>query len=183
LVRKLALATAIALLAALPLPMWNATRNLAARPSVPLVLWFGAGIAYACSAILPVFYFAVWRNRAEIAVSKGLRFFCLVGMFCGVTVVRDQVPPTTVATGLSMLATLSCVVLLIAMYLRPGEAGEKSVFLRSMTKIAVIGGVVWFGVNVLTLVLNPNPGTLGTVIEQVCLFTAPFLVAATGGFR
>lgn len=150
---------------------------------MPLVLWFGVGIAYVCSAILPVFYFAVWRNGGEIAVSKGLRFFCLVGMFCGVTVIRDQVPPTTLTTGLSMIATLTCVVLLIAMYLRPGEAGEKSPFLRAMTKIAVIGGVAWFGVNVLTLVVNPNPGTLGTVIEQVCLFTAPFLVAATGGFR
>jgi hypothetical protein len=183
LIRKIALVTAIALLAALPLPMWNATRNMAAKPSVPLVLWFGVGIAYACSAILPVFYFAVWRNRAEIAVSKGLRFFCLVGMFCGVTVIRDQAPPTTAATALSMVATLSCVVLLIAIYLRPGEAGEKSAFLRAVTKIAVIAGVAWFGVNLLTLVLNPNPGTLGTVIEQVCLFTTPFLVAATGGFR
>jgi hypothetical protein len=183
LIKKLALATAIALLAALPLPMWNATRNLVTRPSVPVVVWIAVGIAYIFSTILPVFYFAMWRNAGDIGVSKRLRWFCLVGVLCGVIVIRDQMPVTTVTTALSMLATVCCIVLLIAMFLRPGDIGHKSALLRAMTWIAVIGGVLWFGVSVLTFVSNPNPGALGTVLEQVCLFTAPFLVAATGGFR
>lgn len=172
--------TAIALVVALPLPMWNATRNLLSRPSVSMLEWTLAGLAYVFSAILPVFYFAVWRNGAEIGVSRRARIFCLVGVLCGVIVMRDQMPPETVTTGLSLLATLCCVVLLIAMYLLPGSMGQRSPFLRAMTRITVICGVLWFGINVLTLVLNPNAGTVGTLIEQVCLFTMPFLVAAAG---
>ncbi len=181
-IKKLALFTAIALLAALPLPMWTATRNLVTRPSVPATVWIAVGIAYVFSAILPLFYFAMWRNGGDIGVSKRLRWFCLAGMLCGVIVIRNQMPVTTVTTGLSMLATLSSIVLLIAIFLRPGDIGHRSAFLHSMTWIAVIGGLLWFAVNVLTFVSNPNPGALGTMFEQVCLFTAPFLVAATGGF-
>jgi glucose uptake protein GlcU len=184
LVKNLALVTAIALLAALPLPMWNATRNLITRPSVPVPVWIAVGIAYVFSAILPVFYFAMWRNPGEIGVSKRARVFCLVGVLCGVIVMRDQMPPTTVTTALSLLATLCCVVLLIAMYLQPGSIGQKSALLRSMTRIVMVCGVLWFGVNVLALFTNPDTGgAVGTLFEQVCLFTAPFLVAVTGGFR
>lgn len=179
-IKKLALATAVAILAALPLTMWNATRTLASQPSVSVVNWILAGMAYVFSAILPVFYFALSRNPGEIAVSRRARLFCLVGVLCGVIVIRDQIPPPTVTTALSLLATLSCVVLLIAMYLLPGAIGHKSPFLHVMTRIAVIAGLLWFGVNVLALVLNPNPGTLGTLFEQVCLFMVPFLVAAAG---
>ena len=165
--------------AALPLTMWNATRSLAGRPSVSVPEWVMAALAYLFSAILPVFYFAMWRNPGEVAVSTRARLFCLVGVLCGVIVMRDQMPPPTVTTALSLLATLCCVVLLIAMYLLPGATGHRSPFLQVMTRVALIGGLLWFGINVLTFALNPNPGSLGTLFEQICLFTAPFLVAAS----
>ncbi len=169
------------MVAALPLPMWNATRNLVTRPSLPVVVWAAVGIAYVFSAILPLFYFAMWRNiwsnGGEVRVPKRRRWFCLAGALCGVIVIVTQMPVTSVTTLLSVLATLSCVGLLIAMFRSPGETGGTSRFLRSMTWIAVVGGALWFAINLLTLISNPGAGAVRTLLEQVCLFTAPFLVA------
>lgn len=171
------------MVAALPLPMWNATRNLVTRPSLPAVVWIAVGIAYVFSAILPLFYVAMWRNDEEVRLSKRLRWICPVGALCGVTVIVTQIPPTTFTTLLSMLATLSCVGLLVAMFRSPGGVAHRSRFLRWMTWIAAASGSLWFALNLLTLVSNPGAGAVRTLLEQVCLFTAPSLVALEHRFR
>ena len=178
-IRKLTLATAIAILAALPLPMWNATRNLVTRPSLPAVVWIAIVVAYLCAAILPLFYFAMWRVGGDIVVPRRLRRLCLIGALCGVIVIGTQIPVTTVATLLSMLATLSCAALLIAMFRQSREIGHTSAYLRRMSRVAVIGGGLWLAINVLALIRDPNPGRVRTLLEQACFFTPP-LVA---GFR
>jgi len=125
----------------------------------------------------------MWRNAGDVRATHGLRWLCLAGALCGVIVIVTQMPVTSVTTLLSVLATLSCVVLLVAMFRSPGETGHRSRFLRSMTWIAVVGGSLWFVINLLTLVSNPGAGAVRTLFEQVCLFTTPFLVAAGRRFR
>ena len=119
-------------------------------------------------------------------MSKSLRWICPLGALCGVIVVAMDVQmkaPRGVMTLLSAVATLSCVSLLVAMFTRPRETGDRSRFLRSMIWVIRVGGPVWFAINLVEIVLNPTAGPVLTLLDQVCLFTAPFIIALTRGFR
>jgi len=157
--------------------MWKATRNLFAGPSAPVVVWAAVGIAYIFSAILPLFYLALWRNKVAVHVPKRRRWLCLAGAVAGGGVIFTQFPVKTVETLLSALATLSCVVLLVALFRSPGEVPHVSEFLGSMIPAARIGGGMWVAINVARLVLDPREGSWLTLLEQICMFAAPFALA------
>lgn len=154
--------------------MWTATQATLASQSSPLMRWSALGLAYLFAAILPLFYFALWRDAGTPGVSGSLRLLCGAGALMGVIVVAEGLPVTTVKTALSDLATLSCVALLIALLRSRQSMAPKSKLLRRMTWIAVLGGALWFGINLLAL-LRPAKGAVLTLLEQVCLFTVPLL--------
>jgi len=157
--------------------MWTATRNLAGLPSVPFAVWTAIGIAWVFSAILPLFYFALWRSGGRVPVARRVRRLMPAGAIAGVALLTTEFPIKTWATLLSGLGTLSCVALIAALFFRPGGPAV-SRLLQTMTWIAVVGGGFWFGVNLLSLISNPTAGPLRTLLEQVCLFTVPVAVFA-----
>lgn len=149
-------------------------------------------VAYLFSAVLPLFYFALWRNEGTPRFSKRLRFASLAGALAGVVVMAAGLPLWSEATMpkmlLSDLATLACVLLLIAFFSggtdrSPADAPVSSL-LRVMTRVAVIGGAIWLTFNLLALVLtvlqrteaDMMEGAIRTLLEQFCLFTAPYIV-------
>ncbi len=172
----MALVTCLAILAGLPIPMWTATRDLVGAPSFPMMGWAVVAIAWAFSTILPLFYFAWWKNGGPVRVSHRVRWLIPVGVVCGIALLATEFPISTLATWLSALGTLSCVVLLVVLFRETGEAGPVAGFFRSMMWVAVAGGVIWFLINLLSLISNPTAGAFRTLLEQICLFTPPVMV-------
>ena len=186
-VGRLALATSIAIFFALQIPMWTATQAMLSTRSalsIPTIV-----IAYLFSAILPIFYFALYRNGAPPPLSKGLRALCPAGALAGASVMAAGLPEwmesgrpflTTVKMLLTDLGNLSCILLLLALFLyAPGIVVPMSRMLRVATRVAAVGGGLWFILNLAGLVLAPEGGKAGairTLAEQVCLFTAPYVV-------
>jgi hypothetical protein len=86
-IRKIALIAFIAALLGLLIPVWRMTQQVAA---VQLPVWARAPVilfGYLFSAIMPVFYFALYRNEGTLRFPKHLRqlswitamvFACLV---------------------------------------------------------------------------------------------------------
>lgn len=177
-IRKLALATCIAIVVSLPIPLWKATQNaLAAAGQHPLVQWAAIVLAWLFAAILPLFYLALWRSKEDPRITRPTRWMSLAGAAAGCIVAGTSFPVTTLRTTFSDLATVSCVVLLIGIFRHAGETkGRPSHFLRVMTLVAVIGGGIWLAFNLLAMVMRPSEGTIKTVLEQACLFTAPFVI-------
>lgn len=174
----MALVTCAAMVISLPIPMWAATQRMLAMHSAHSLYWWSSMVvAYLFSAILPVFYFALYRHEGTLRLTKTLRFFSLGGAVCGVIVMAAGWPVTTIRTLLSDCATLACVLLLIALF-RATAAADVPVsgLLRAMTKVAVIAGGLWLVLNLLALFVAPGAGAIRTLLEQVCLFTAPLIV-------
>ncbi len=183
----MALITGAAIVMSLPIPMWTATRTLLAVQSThTLFRWTAILLAYAFSAILPLFYFALSRHDGTLRFSKHARFACIVGAIAGVIVMAAGLPEwldtsrpaaTTVKMLLSDFATLACVLLLIALFRQTtGPCDPISRLLSVMTRVAVIAGGIWMAFNLVALILRPGRGAIRTVLEQACLFTAPYVV-------
>jgi hypothetical protein len=187
LIRKLALASCIAIAIALPIPLWTAVRAEVSPgpggreigPKHLVVVW----IAFLLSLILPLFYFSLFRHRTPVRISKGCRWLCAAGALSGVIVIVAGFRFMSLKTLLSEVATLSCIVLLVALLRGAGDGTSASGFLRSMTWVSAIGGGVWFLVNMSGLVLVPSEGGVRTLLEQICLFTAPVVIFASHGGR
>lgn len=159
--------------------MWTATQNALAAAAHPVTQWAAVVLAWLFAAILPLFYFALWRSEGKIRITGVLRWVSLAGAAAGGIVVGTSFPVMTLRTTFSDVATLSCVVLLIGIFLHAEETtGRPTRFLRVMTWVAIVGGGIWLAFNLLAMVIRPMEGTIKTVLEQACLFTAPVVVIA-----
>lgn len=81
-IRNSALLASVAGVLGNALPAWNSSRSLletvsrsgtAGRWFIPLVIF-----AYLFTAIMPVLYFALYRNKGTLRISDGLRRLCLI---------------------------------------------------------------------------------------------------------
>jgi hypothetical protein len=197
-IRNLALVTCLAMVMSLPIPMWTATRAMLAIPSAhSLSGWTALVVAYVFSAILPVFYLALYRNEGTLRLSKRMRVLSLVGAAAGAIVVATGLPLLAGSFGNSLTVTkmllsdfvnLACVLLLITLFREangaPGIAVPVSKWLALATKVAVIAGGLWFAFNLFGLIVALRngertdliTGSIRTLLEQICLFTAPYIV-------
>jgi hypothetical protein len=197
-IRKLALVTCLAMVMSLPIPMWTATRAMLAIPSAhSLSGWTALVVAYIFSAILPVFYFALYRNQGTRRLSKRTRILSLVGAAAGAIVVATGLPLLAGSFGNSLTVTkmllsdfvnLACVLLLITFFREangtPGIDIPASRWLAFVTRVAVIAGGLWFAFNLFGLVValrngesaDRITGAIRTLLEQSCLFSAPYIV-------
>jgi hypothetical protein len=199
--RKIALITCLAMVMSLPIPMWTATRAMLATQSAhSLYGWSALVLAYIFSAILPAFYFALYRNEGTLRIPGRLRFLCLAGAVAGGIVVAAgvsqwagsfQISLATAKMLLSEFASLACILLLITFFRitanRPYTDVPISRLLNVMARVAVIAGGIWITINVIGLVLtwriaaragrsDMTTGAIRTLLEQACLFTAPYIV-------
>ena len=176
-IRRLAGITCAAIVASLPIPMWIATRAMLATPSAHSASgWTAIVVAYAFSAILPVFYFALSREGSRDAGTPRLperfRAVSLAGAIAGGIVIAAGVPEwlevssfdlTALRMLLSDLANFACTLLLVAFYRGPGGVPETDVppsdLLRGITRVAVFAGGIWFIFNLLGLALTPYPSS------------------------
>jgi hypothetical protein len=196
--RKLAMVTCLAMVMSLPIPMWTATRAMLAIPSAHSPSgWSALVVAYLFSAILPLFYFALYRSEGTLRLPKRLRILSLVGVAAGGIVVATGLAQLVGSFGNSLTMTkmllsdfvsLSCMLLLITFFREakgtPGIDIPVSRLLAFMSTVAVLAGGLWFAFNLFGLVValrnrastDMITGTIRTLLEQVCLFTAPFIV-------
>jgi len=95
--RKVALLTCITGVLGTVLPVWSGTQSILALTSTrPLSTWWIVPLlvlTYAFTAILPVFYFAVYRNYGTLRFPRRLRLLalaaaCTFSIYVAVTVAR-----------------------------------------------------------------------------------------------
>lgn len=89
-IRKVALITFIASALSLPIPVWNAMQTWVAIESTrPQIKWWMIPVVlftYLFAAILPAFYFSLFRNKGTLRFPKRLRLLALAGA-CTYTVI------------------------------------------------------------------------------------------------
>jgi len=164
--------TCVASVLAVAIPMWNFTRRMLALESRIGLLIAIAGIlvGYVFTAIVPLFYFALYRNKGDLSISRNMRRISItaagaIGILSLAAILRwiafsqgDSVldatakPWTTSDTAalISLGANVSVVLLLSALFRLAGigspESGIASKFLDLLTKVAVVaGGIVAVG--------------------------------------
>jgi hypothetical protein len=84
--RSVALIACVACVLSLPVPIWNAVQTTIAATAPKNDLWKLAGVLLLVSvllysAIIPVFYFALYRNEALLYFPKRLRLLALIAAF------------------------------------------------------------------------------------------------------
>jgi hypothetical protein len=163
----------IACVLAVAIPMWNFTRRmLALESSIGLLIAIaGIVVGYGFTAIVPLFYFALYR-KGDVPVSPNMRWISMtaatvigilaltampgwIASFSWGDSVLDTTPrPWTISdtsTLLSFIADLAGILLLVALFRLAGDGPSESgvaipKLLRLLTKIAVIaGGIVAVG--------------------------------------
>ena len=81
--RKIALVACIASVLSLPISLWNAIRSLMATESAhPGVKWWiipVSALMLFVTAIMPAFYFALYRDERTFRIPKRLRPLALAG--------------------------------------------------------------------------------------------------------
>jgi hypothetical protein len=155
------------------IPMWNFTRRvLGLESSIGLLIAIaGILVGYVFTAIVPLFYFALYRNEGDLPVSRNMRWISItaaavIGILALTAIPGwitssqgDSVLDTTVrawtisdtSTLLSFIADLAGILLLAALFRLAGDGSSESGVavskqLRLLTKIAVIaGGIVAVG--------------------------------------
>jgi hypothetical protein len=95
-IRKTALITCIAVSLSVPIPLWNAGQKIAAVESThPQWNWWTIPMIVLGSlfaAIMPVFYFALYRNEGALRFSKRLRVLSLAAALVFGTIVAAGLP-------------------------------------------------------------------------------------------
>jgi hypothetical protein len=166
-IRKIAFVTFIASTLSLLAPSWNMAQTIVGIESRQHVGWWRpipmAALALLFSAIMPVFYFALYRNRGTFRIPKLLRQLSLaaaivLGLFVVAAVRVEFLDPDFAARGggtdptirtvshiISLLGPISnatLALLLISFFLQPDHESAaddyRSRFLDQATKVAVI---------------------------------------------
>jgi hypothetical protein len=163
-------------------------------------------LVYLFTAILPIFYFALYRNTAALCVPKGPRLFGLAAAVVFAIMMAAALPDSipNVPTLLGELSNLGYLLLLLALVRRRGDEtphdGSVSRALRLASKVASIAYGLWGGFCLATLAVAPfayvqlenwgrqagalrTPGVVAMVMKQTCLalnqaclFAAPYIV-------
>lgn len=208
-VRTTALIAGITALLTLPLPVWNATRSImAVAAQRDVTAWFIPALilAYLFTAILPVFFFALYRNAGALCVPKGARLFGLVAAVVFAVLMAPTLPDVipNVPILLGELSNLAYLLLLLALVRRRDDEAPQDVpvsrHLRLVSKVASIAYGIWGGFCLATLAVAPfahmqlenwarhagasqTPGVgammmkqTGLALNQACLFAAPYIV-------
>ena len=95
--KGIALTACVTGLLSLPLPAWNAIQTITAATSPTNAFWRLAGIPVLVltilfSAIIPLFYFALYRNEAMLYFPKRLRLLALIAAVTFVVIVLTTLP-------------------------------------------------------------------------------------------
>ena len=135
--------------------------------AVPLLL-----VLLISSAIMPVFYFALWRDTGTLRFSKGLQKLSLIaavvygssvaiGLYGLITSLTRNHRPLSLTALAGEIAAIAYIALLVALSRQPeggaftGADVPVSKLLRIITKIALIVWAIWILVNLVRLVLTP----------------------------
>jgi amino acid permease len=162
-IRKVALITFIAAVLGLLLPFWRLTRQTA---GIRLSLWARVPtllFAYLFTAIMPAFYFALYRNQGTLRLPKHLRQLSSIIAIVFLCLVTAGVPSTVnqVANLLSECSNLAYVLLLFAFSRQTDDESFSpadvpvSRFLRFVTKAAVVLYGIWVAFNLVRVVITP----------------------------
>jgi hypothetical protein len=148
-VRKAALVACVATVLGVLIPTWSAARSIFAIESVRP--WSVPVIVFMCcvTAIMPTFYFALYRNEGTLHFSKRLRSLSLMaaiayGLLEAVQMAKWSGTSTTslIADSLAVLSDLATIWLLIVFFRHASDEslGDVPVSrqLNLLTKIAVI---------------------------------------------
>ena len=95
--RSIALIACVAGVLSLPVPMWNALQTIAVATQPKNGFWKAAGILAVVlmtlfTAIIPVFYFALYRDEAILYFPKRLRLLALIAAFTFAVIVLTTLP-------------------------------------------------------------------------------------------
>jgi hypothetical protein len=168
-VRKVALLACVTSVASMIPPLWNTAQSMIATASqAPQQSWRMMPLALAtflASALLPVFYFALFSDEGSVQVSERLRLLARAAAFTlGILLVFKLAPwiksPTQpVPTWLGALATIANILLLAALSHSPGDESEEphptTARLYVATKVTVITWGVWVAFSLLRVLLLP----------------------------
>jgi hypothetical protein len=180
-IRKTALTTCIAALLSLLIPTWRASQQMITIGSTRLPWWniLTFVLAYLFTPILPLFFFALYRNETTLRFSKRLRQLSLAAaLVWGAIVAVDLVEwigslgATSVLVGarapraisdvsvlLSEFSNLACILLLIAFFCQASDVSYTEVqvsrVFRFVTKLPVIVGALVVTFALVRLVLTP----------------------------
>jgi hypothetical protein len=186
-IRKAALITFVATVLGLLMPLWNAAQTVVGIAAThPLWKWWiipAMMLVVLFSAIMPAFYFALYRNEEPLRFPKDLRPLSLaaalmlaivmvvgfpqwVGVFGSgesKSVLTDALEAwnmSQIATLLSGCSNLAYMLLLVTFFRHSNDASSavpsKSALLRLTTKVAVIVWGIWLVGNLIhLLILTP----------------------------
>jgi hypothetical protein len=180
-IRKVALITCVAAVLSLLIPVWHMTQQLVAIGSTRAPWWsvLTLVLAYLLTPILPLFFFALYRNETALRFSKRLRQLSLaaalvfgaivaiglvewIGSLGATSALVGARDPRTISDAsvlLSEFSNLACILLLIAFFGQASERtqteGHVSRLLSFVTKLAVIVGALVVAFALVHLVLTP----------------------------
>jgi hypothetical protein len=180
--RKASLAAFILTVLALAGPLWTYLRTILgtgpARPHMPPLAIAVLAVGLLCLPILPLFYFALYRDGFGLPVSARLRALSLAAAIVLSALVAMQLAATlapgpggSVLTGaesswtavrlftlLAGVAEYGAVFPLLALWRRPDDDSEPvppTKFVRVTTQVAVAVFGAWVAFNLMRLVLIP----------------------------
>jgi hypothetical protein len=177
-IRRIALVTCIASALALLLPLWNDTwsiiglRSTSAGPGWRFIP--GTVLAILFSAVMPVFYFALYRDQGKLHFTKHLRFISfgaaiIVGFFVHAGLRVEYLDDaswslTRTSRALSELANITYLFLLIAFCLQQSAESDHedsgSRLLNGVAQIAVIMWGFWLAFLLIRVLLIPYTHSL-----------------------
>jgi hypothetical protein len=203
-IRRIALIACVASVLGLLIPTWSAAHRMAALgstyPQWLIILGFVTATLF--DAILPVFYFALYRDKGTLLLSRGLRLLALTAaLLLGMSVVIDLSKwigslgqagtrsileterrlwtASDVSNVFTLLSNVACVLLMVWIYRqRRDEAAVPTPFsklLRVMARLAVVAWGICVAISLLRLVLSPHTyATLRNEALQIGRTLPPF---------
>lgn len=160
-IRKVALVAFIASVLGMVRPSWDAAHRMTARGVTGSMWWVIPAILFITlvSAIMPVFYFALYRDEGTMRFPRPLRKLALVAAvaYLIATALRLQAWDGYwhVSTAVGLLANFAYILLLVSMSRESGEVPSAQVppsdLLSTVTKLAVIAWGIWVAFQVVRL--------------------------------
>lgn len=183
-IRRAALIACIASILSLLIPVWNAAQQIRAVGSVYPRWWIApvAVMTVLFFAILPVFYFALYRSEGTLRFSRRLRLLAIaaalvLGLNLGVdlpawigSLGREGTSSVLIpergnwtlgdmSTVFGFLSSAAIIFMMIAVCRHvdeePDASAPASKFFRVVTRVAVIAWGIWVAFNLCRLVLTP----------------------------
>jgi hypothetical protein len=181
-IRRSALLACAATVLGLAMPLWNGAERMAAAQSAHPQWWAipTGTIALLFTAIMPVFYFALYHDGADLRFSRRLRQLALLAAlvliagtaldlhqwfanqgYADSVLVSERVPWKISDIGwfFGVLSNVSCILLMIAVYRHKDNQSETTAclpkFLTITTKTAVIAWGIFVALCIFRLGAGP----------------------------